>query len=152
MRFFIFIASFLLLYGCNNKDILDELKIFRYNESSGINTLDPAFAKDQASIWATSQIFNGLTCLDSNLNVNFAIAKSCDISSNGLEYTFLLRKDVFFHDHKLFDGGIGRRVVAYDFEYSFNRLIDKELAAPGAWVLEHVKYFKAINDLSLIHI
>ena len=49
----------------NNKD----LAIFRYNESSGIATLDPAFAKDQATIWATNQLFNGLVQLDKSLNV-----------------------------------------------------------------------------------
>ena len=132
--------------SCSKQYSNDDLSIFRYNESSGINTLDPAFAKDQASIWATNQLFNGLVQLDSNLNVNPSISYSWDISHDGLSYIFNLRDDVFFHDHELFQNNIGRRVLASDFEYSFNRLLDKDLASPGAWVLNHVESFSALND------
>jgi len=132
--------------SCSKQYSNDDLSIFRYNESAGINTLDPAFAKDQASIWATNQLFNGLVQLDSNLNVNPSISYSWDISHDGLSYVFNLRDDVFFHDHELFQNNIGRRVLASDFEYSFNRLLDKDLASPGAWVLNHVESFSALND------
>ena len=124
----------------------DEFSIFKYNESAGIATLDPIFAKDQATIWATNQLFNGLVQLDNDLNVKPSIAKNWHISNNSLVYTFSLRDDVFFHDDKLFKNGKGRRVIAKDFEYSFNRLLDKKLAAPGAWVLSNVSSFKAEND------
>ena len=140
---FIFIGIFL---SCNKSEKNSHLKIFRYNESSGINTLDPAFAKDQATIWATYQLFNGLVQLDSNLNVIPAIAKNWSISNNSLDYTFNLRNDVFFHNHNLFKDNIGRKVIASDFEYSFNRIISKDLAAPGAWVFSNVQSFFAIND------
>ena len=39
-----------------------------------------------------------------------------------------------------------RTVVAEDFEYSFNRLRDEKVAAPGSWVLNKVEDFKALND------
>ena len=136
----------LLMTACLNKAEDDDLMIFKYNESSGIYTLDPAFAKDQATIWAVNQLFNGLVQLDQELNVKPSLAKSYNISSDGLDYTFLLRNDIFFHDHDLFVNGKGRKVLAKDFEYSFSRLVDKELAAPGAWVMGNVKSFKAIND------
>jgi len=121
-------------------------KIFRYNESAGIHTLDPAFSKDQATIWATNQLFNGLVQLDHELNVKPSISKSWDISSDALSYTFNLRNDVFFHDHELFENGKGRKVTAADFEYSFKRLLDKDFAAPGAWVLGNVISSSALND------
>lgn len=141
--FFIFTIFFV---ACGNQHLNDDLAIFKYNESSGIATLDPAFSKDQATIWATNQLFNGLVQLDSNLNVKPSIAQSWEISKDGLYYAFTLRGDVFFHDDELFEGGIGRKVIAKDFEYSFSRLIDKDIAAPGAWVLSNVDWFKAIND------
>ena len=144
-RYCFFILGFFIL-SCSQQYSTSDLSIFRYNESAGINTLDPAFAKDQASIWATNQLFNALVQLDSNLNVKPSISKSWNISSDGLYYVFNLRNDVFFHDHKLFKNNVGRRVVASDFEYSFNRLLDKDLAAPGSWVLNHVESFSAIND------
>jgi len=141
--FFIFI---LFIAACQNDITNEGLSIFKYNESAGLATLDPAFSKDQATIWATNQLFNGLVQLDNELNVKPSIAKNWNISTDALEYTFSLRDDVFFHDHELFENGKGRKVVSQDFEYSFSRLLDKDLAAPGAWVLANVEYFSALND------
>ena len=137
----------LLFFAACGIDVDDsDKKIFRYNESAGIHTLDPAFSKDQATIWATNQLFNGLVQLDHELNVKPSVAKSWDISSDALSYTFNLRNDVFFHNHELFINGKGRKVTASDFEYSFKRLLDKDFAAPGAWVLGNVSSFSALND------
>ena len=140
-----FIITFFFL-ACGKEYSNEHLTIFKYNETAGINTLDPVFAKDQATIWATNQLFNGLVQLDHNLYVKPSIAKSWDISSNALNYTFNLRNDVYFHDHELFEDGVGRKVVASDFEYSFNRLLDQDLAAPGSWVLANVESFSTLND------
>ncbi len=140
------IIFIVFLTSCKKKFNNEHLKIFKYNESAGIQSLDPAFSKDQASVWATNQLFDGLVQLDDNLNVKPSISKKWDISEDGLIYTFYLRNDVYFHDHKLFKNGKGRVVVASDFEYSFNRLKDSKLAAPGSWVLNNVKSFYAVND------
>jgi peptide/nickel transport system substrate-binding protein len=141
-----FFITLLFFIACGDRYDNKDLAIFRYNESSGIATLDPAFAKDQATIWATNQLFNGLVQLDKSLNVQPSIAKSWTISADALHYTFNLRNDVYFHDHKIFENGKGRRVIPKDVEYSFNRLLDKNLVAPGAWVLANVKQFSAVND------
>jgi len=116
----------------------DDKMIFRYNESAGIATLDPAFAKDQSIIWPCRQLYNGLVELDTALQVQPSVAKRWDISSDGLTYTFTLRDDVHFHN--------GRRVTAADFEYSFNRIIDPTVASPGAWIFSDVAGFEATDD------
>ena len=108
----------LFFYSCRNKYSNEDLTIFRYNESSGINTLDPAFAKDQATIWVANQLFNGLVQLDTSLNIKPSISNSWILSSDAIKYTFELRNDVFFHDHELFKNGKGRKVIASDFESS----------------------------------
>ena len=51
--------------------------------------LDPIFAKDQATIWATNQLFNGLVCLDKNLNVKHSLSDTFNVSHDGLVYTFI---------------------------------------------------------------
>src|SRR6056297_3014693 len=79
--------------------------VFRYNESKGIATLDPAYAKSQTLIWPVHQLFNGLVQMDSALNVQPCIAKSWEISPDGKTYTFRLRNDVYFHDHQVFPEG-----------------------------------------------
>ena len=90
-----FIVS-LFFTACSEQYNNNELTIFRYNESAGISTLDPIFARDQATIWATNQLFNGLVQLDNDLNVIPSIAKNWHISDDALVYTFSLRNDVLF--------------------------------------------------------
>lgn len=144
------------MLSCQNYDKLNEGKtVFRYNESAGISSLDPAFARNQANIWAVNQLFNGLTQLDDDLNILPCIAKSWDISSDGLKYTFHLRNDVFFHDNSLFKTA-NRKVIAQDFVYSFNRIVDKKVSSPGSWIFNSVdkdkdgKYaFNTSNDSTL---
>jgi len=150
MRFRLFTILFIIfsLSACNRGEINDELKIFRYNEAAGITSLDPAFSRDLANIWACNQIYDGLVKLDNDLEVKPAIAKSWKISEDGLIYTFYLRNDVRFHAHEVFSDTLGRKVNAYDVEYSFNRILDPALASPGTWVFNNVATdgFKAMND------
>ncbi|MHA6247723.1 ABC transporter substrate-binding protein [Pontibacter sp. CAU 1760] len=108
--------------------------MFRYNQPEALTSLDPAFARNQANIWATTQLYNGLVELDQELKTGPAIAKAWEISPDGTSYTFHLRDDVFFHDNRVFEGGKGRRVTAHDFEYSFKRIVDPATASTGAWV------------------
>ena len=137
-----------LCFSCNikknsNKDHL----VFRYNEHKNIGSLDPAFSKDNADIWATHQLFNGLVQMDEQLNVKPCIARNWTVTDSATTYTFRLRKDVFFHKHERFGNQDSTRTVtASDFEYSFNRLIDKSVASPGSWVFNKVDHFSAVND------
>ncbi len=137
----------LMLLSCSSKEkaTKDNL-VFRYNEHKNISSLDPAFSKDLADIWATHQLFNGLVQMDNQLNVKQSIADNWTITDSAKTYTFNLRKDVFFHKHERFGKDSTRIVNASDFEYSFNRLIDKSVASPGSWVLNKVEQFKAVND------
>ncbi|MEH6535709.1 MAG: ABC transporter substrate-binding protein [Psychroserpens sp.] len=141
------VLTLFLLFSCgNNVDSTRDYLVFRYNEHKNIGSLDPAFAKDNADIWAINQLFNGLVQMDENLNVHPCIAKDWTISEDALTYTFSLRNDVSFHKHERFGKDSTRTVSAYDFEYSFNRLLDKKVASPGRWTLNKVEAFKAIND------
>ncbi|MGM0550957.1 MAG: ABC transporter substrate-binding protein [Bacteroidota bacterium] len=142
--------SMLLFFSCNPKDVMqrDHL-VFRYNESKGIPTLDPAYARNQTIIWPTHQLFNSLVALDSQLKVVPSIAKSWKVDKSGKNYTFHLRTDVYFHDDACFEDSIGRRVNAKDIKYSLQRLINPKVASPGAWILNPVKELTPINDSTL---
>lgn len=127
---------FFLVIACSTSNKRVDLdKVFRYNESKGVTSLDPAYARNLSLIWPVNQLYNGLVQLSDSLTVEPCIAKSWEISADGLQYTFYLRSDVFFHDDKSFKNSIGRKVVASDFVYTFNRLMDSKTASPGAWVL-----------------
>ncbi|MXN92233.1 ABC transporter substrate-binding protein [Flavobacterium sp. Sd200] len=145
---YLYSISFLLLFvSCSkkeeeNKDVL----VFRYNENAAVNSLDPAFAKIRPSIWVCNQLFNGLVQLDDSLHIKPDIARSWTVSPDGKTYTFNLRKDVYFHKNILFGKDSTRTVVASDFTYSLNRLLDEKIAAPGRWILQSVEKFEAVND------
>ena len=141
-------AAALLAISCTVKKT-ERQNVFRYNESKGIATLDPAFARSQALIWPVIQLYNGLVQLDENLKISPCIAKEWEVSSDGRRYAFHLRDDVFFHDHPLFEGGTGRRVVASDFIYSLNRITDPEVASPGAWIFHLLDKNPANNYTSV---
>ena len=107
---------------------------FKYNESSGIASLDPAFAKNQSIMWAVHQLYNTLVEVDSNLQVVPSLAKSWSVTEDGRTYTFHLRNGVRFHDDPCFENGQGRLLRARDIVYSFQRLTDPATASSGAWI------------------
>lgn len=139
----------ILLASCSSRTKADK-KIFRYNESTGIASLDPAFAKNQSIMWAVHQLYSTLVEVDQNLEIKPLLAKSWSFSPDKRSIVFQLRRDVFFHDDPVFPGGKGRRVTATDVQYSFNRILDKNTASPGAWVfnnrVDSIQPFNAPND------
>ncbi len=144
----IFIAF--TIHSCTSKIDDEDRKIFNLNIDQGVTSLDPAFARNQTNIWGVNQLFNGLLQLNDSLQPVPSIAKSFEISADGLTYTFVLRDDVYFHPHKLFTNGIGRKVIASDFVYSYQRIIDPKVASSGAWIfndkIDGAEAFTAIND------
>ena len=97
------VVMVLLTAGCSQRQGDEEnLDIFKYNESAGILTLDPIYAKDLPHIWACNQLFNSLVAFDDQMNLVPMVAKSWDISEDGLQYTFHLRNDVQFHEDTCF--------------------------------------------------
>ena len=104
MRLFVLLSISITLSSCFSVDKNDDSKmIFSYNESSGIHSFDPAFAKDQARIWFCNQVYNSLLQLDSNLQIKPSIAKRWEVSTDARQYDFILRDDVFFHEnHSIF--------------------------------------------------
>lgn len=126
-------------------------KIFRYNETAGITSLDPAFARNQANMWIVHQLYNTLVEVNDKMEIVPSLASRWQVSKDGKEWTFTLRNDVFFHDSPAFRGdGKGRRLTAKDVEYSFNRIIDPATASPGAWIfnnrVDEQHPFVALND------
>lgn len=146
---FYLLLPLLLLSACYKRSGRKE-NIFHYNEFSGIPTLDPAFAKSQATMWPAHQLFNTLVEIDDGLHLVPSLARRWDLSADRKEYIFHLRTDVWFHDDPAFPGGKGRRMLASDVVYSLSRLLDKKVASPGAWIFngkaDTLQPFEAVND------
>lgn len=142
--------------ACKKTDLSEGKKIFKYNESAGISTLDPAFSSGQSVIWPCNLLYNGLVSLNDSLEIVPAIARNWEISEDGTIYTFHLRQDVQFHNTDYFNFQKPRYVTAEDFVYSFNRIVDSKVASPGAWIFQKVAEdetgkpaFTALNDSTL---
>ena len=82
MKFIYNLLLIFLFIQCSVPDT-DNYDILHYNESDGISTLDPAFAKDKSTIWATSQIFSSLVRIDDSLKISPLIASDWLISPDG---------------------------------------------------------------------
>ncbi len=159
IKCFIFLTV-ICLAGCSEKDANPDQSVFRINLHAGFTSMDPAFARNQANIWVTNQLFNGLVQLNDDLKPVPCIAKSWEIDSTATIYTFHLRNDVYFHKDSLFPNKAARKVDAHDFVYSFNRIINPETTSPGAWIFNDKVYinkengtpkgsFDALNDSTL---
>src|SRR4029077_9214227 len=120
LRFVLF-WGLLFSVGCGPAERSDK-KVFYYNESDGIATLDPAFAKNRSIMWPIHQLYNTLVETDKDLHFVPCLAKTWEVSADRKTWLFHLRTDVFFQDNVAFPGGRGRRMTAADIVYSFSRI------------------------------
>ncbi len=131
-----FLSLLLLIFfclGCGTGGTT-ESTYFQYNESSGIATLDPAFAKNQSVMWPAHQLYNSLLEMNDSMQIVPSLAKSFEVSDDRKQIKFLLRSDVYFHEDICFGKMKTRKLIAKDVVYSFSRLIDPNVASPGSWI------------------
>jgi oligopeptide transport system substrate-binding protein len=147
--YFFLLACWMLVMACRHDESANK-KIFRFNQETGIATLDPAFAKNQSIMWTVHQLYNTLIETDDQLNMQPSLASNWEVTPDRLTYIFHLRTDVYFHDNEAFLNGKGRRMTANDVAYSFKRIVDRATASSGAWIfnnrIDTVDGFKAIDD------
>lgn len=142
---------FLLSSCAQKKD--ENQQVFHLNLSGGsLESMDPAYAKDLYTMWTAHMLYNTLIETDSNLYLQPSLARTWDISSDGLVYTFHLRNDIYFQPNPLFSGS--RKMTAEDVVYSFSRIIDPEVASSGAWIFNgHLSVesaFSAPDDTTFV--
>ncbi len=126
-----------VLTGCSPSSPTDE-SVFRMSIKNEPPTLDLTLATDSVSFTILTNIMEGLTQYDSELNAQPAIAKKWEYSKDGRTITFFLRDDVTWSD--------GKPVTAEDFEYSWKRLLAPETAAPYAYFLFDIENASQYNS------
>ncbi|MGQ9571279.1 MAG: peptide-binding protein [Thermodesulfovibrionales bacterium] len=82
----------------------------------------PLLASDSASGDISSLIFNGLTKYDKDMKVVPDLAESWEISPDGLQIIFRLRKGVKWHD--------GKEFTADDVLFTYNTVVDPNVPTP----------------------
>src|SRR4030095_1844812 len=126
----LFLAIF--LFSCSKNSSPD--KVFRYNEPNGIQSLYPITSNNYPALNVLNNTCEGLVWYNKDAQLEPLIAKSYSISEDATLYTFNLRTDIFFHDDECFPNGKGRRVVASDFKYCYERVCNPLVKTRGLWV------------------
>lgn len=128
-------AAGIFFSGCGGGEKeKDTRQVFRFNELGDVSSLDPVMAGSFENNWALNQLYNGLVEMDTAMYVQPCLARTWEISDDGMQYTFHLRSDVSFQDDPQFPGGKGRKVTASDFVFSFSRLFDKSISNASSLV------------------
>jgi len=118
------------IVACSEGTPLDDPRVFRYNESAPITSLDPAAARSLEHMWVVDQLYDGLVELTPSLEVAPCLASSWTFNDSSLTYRFALRQGARFTT--------GRPVTAHDVVASLERLRDPKVLSSGGWILEAV--------------
>jgi ABC-type oligopeptide transport system substrate-binding subunit/class 3 adenylate cyclase len=93
-------------------------------------TLDPGVVDESVEVNIATQIFAGLTELDSENNILPHVARSWEVLDGGRRYLFHLRDDARWTD--------GKPVTAYDFEWAWKRNLSPTKEAYLAYLLDPI--------------
>lgn len=104
-------------------------------------TLVPILASDSSSGTICSLIFNGLVKYDKDLILTGDLAEKWEVSQDGLDITFYLRKGVLWHD--------GAPFTAKDVVFTYKSLIDPGVRTPYGGDFQMVKSLEVIDDYTL---
>ena len=125
LRPLILVFLFLASLGCDHHRIKGEDNQKRYLQVSfanDIRSLNPSTGIDFPAAFVARMLFEGLMIIGSDGKVKPAIAESYDISEDLKTFTFYLRSAKWSN---------GDPVTAYDFEYSWKKILDPKTAADG---------------------
>ncbi len=109
--------------------------------SAGIGdarVLIPFLADDVTSSSICNLVYNGLTKVDKDLNVVPDLAESWEISEDGLEIVFRLRKDVYWHD--------GEPFTADDVKFTYDLILDPVTACPYVSSYSQIKTVEVVDQ------
>lgn len=106
-------------------------KVLKYAMSSEPETLDPTMNNYSTSSIVLQNLFTGLFQMEADGSLTNGMCASYTVSDDGRVYTFTLKDDMKWSD--------GSPLTAGDFEYSWKRVLNPDLASPAAWELYYIK-------------
>jgi len=104
-----------------------------------VASLDPQIANDGTSFEVIADYTDGLMQMDATGKAVPAIAKSYDVSDDGLTYTFHLRDDAKWSN--------GDPVTADDFVFGWQRAVDPATASEYSYMLSDIGQIKNAADI-----
>jgi peptide/nickel transport system substrate-binding protein len=130
-------AAGLLLLSCSREPEIRNPRAVTVGFLADAKRLLPLLASDSASGEITGWIFNGLTKYDKNLKITGELADSWEVSPDGLQILFHLRKGVYWHD--------GAEFTSDDVLFTYNTVIDPKVPTPYSSNYGPVKKVEALD-------
>ena len=124
--------------------LYEDKNILRIAVPSDPRSLDPAIAYDVVTWPLVRTIFHGLIDYDDDLNLFPWQAESWTISDDGLTLIFKLRPDVRFSN--------GRKVIAPDYVYTLERILDPTTKSPGQGFFRNIGGAQPFQDGMADHV
>ena len=119
------IAAVIALSACGgSKSTSKGGKILTIEEGPDVETIDPALNQSADGANYITMISDNLLRLDKDGKIAPSLAEKYEVSDDGLIWTFHLRDGLKWSD--------GSDLTAGDFVYSWQRMVDPEVAAPYA--------------------
>lgn len=110
---------------------------FRMNLGDDPSTLDPRKARDTNAVTLCRMLFEGLTRISKEGKPELAVADNLEISADGLEYIFHLRKSLWSN---------GDPVTSYDFAESWKCILHPDFPTDNAYHLYLIKNAKDVKQ------
>ncbi len=128
----------LLAAGCGSGGVSMDAATLHVGNGAEVQDLDPHLVSGVTEHRVLSALFEGLADVDpATLEPVPGAASSWEVSPDGLTYTFRLRGDSKWSN--------GDPVTAYDFAYSWRRMLSPALGAEYAYMLHCLKNAQAYN-------
>ncbi len=102
---------------------------------------NPILQSDTTSGWVTARVYSGLVRTGPDLQPTPEVALHWETCDDGLEWTFYLRDDVYFHD--------GEQLTAHDVAFTFNAIKDPDYTGPRANVFRSLERAEAVSDFEV---
>jgi len=141
------ISAVFFLFGTSFAAFADNVKEEPYGDAIVVasigdaRTLLPILASDAASSDVAGMIFNGLVKYDRDVKIIGDLAESWEISPDGLEIIFHLRKNVRWHD--------GAPFTSKDVRFTYKKLIDPSVKTPYGADFERIEKLETPDDYTV---
>jgi len=130
-----------LLSGCSREPKIKNPNTITVGFLADAKRLLPLLASDSASAEISGYIHNGLTKYDKDIKIVGDLAESWEISDNGLQITFFLRKGVKWHD--------GVEFTSDDVIFTYQSVINPNVPTPYSSIYGPVKDIKAVDKYTI---
>ncbi|WP_434654463.1 peptide ABC transporter substrate-binding protein [Thermoanaerobacterium thermosaccharolyticum] len=124
----------------SNQTAKADEQVINLNLRADPPNLNPFTSTDIASFDVLNDVLDGLVRYDKNgeIKPGSGLAKSWDISSDGLTYTFHLKDGIKWSD--------GNPITAQDFEYSWKKVLDPKTASQYAYQFFYIQGAEEYNS------